>query len=396
MLRQLWTMTSFDLRQRLRDKSVVLFALVVPLALMSVLHLIMGNLIDDELEPVTVAIAAEADGLGAGIRGALESTDLDLTLDERSADAVRDDVDAGRAELGIIVPTGPEGTHGQPAEAGGSTDGDEATVTVVAGDSGGPEVGIVLAVVRAAVDRHNAVGVVGRAGGALDLAPNVLGDVTAQVGAGRPDIGFEEGRAPSEQLGAGASLVAGQAGLFLIFTVSFGVLGLIAEREQGTMPRLRSMPMPTGLIVAAKALVGLVLGFVATSVLLLLGSWLFDISFGPAPLVGLVVLAAVVAATSLIFLIARVARTGEQASIAQTIFAVVLGIAGGSFFPIAATGWGAVVLDLNPIAAFVRGLGITAGGGGLDQLGTPLVTMLGFAAVMALAARLVPDRGVTS
>lgn len=381
MLRRLWTMTSFDLRQRLRDKSVPLFALVVPLALMSVLHLIMGNLVDDELAPVTVAIAASENELGTGIRGALGSTDLDLTLTERPPAAVRGDVDAGRADLGILIPAGPT---------------DDADVSVVDGDNGGPEVGIVLAVVRAAVDQHNAVAVAGQAGSTLGLTRDALADVTDAVTAARPGISLEEARAPREQLDVGASLVAGQAGLFLIFTVSFGALGLIAEREQGTMPRLRSMPMPTGLIVAAKALVGLVLGFVATSVLLALGSWLFDTSFGPVPLVGLVVLAAVVAATSLVFLIARIARTGEQASVAQAIFAIVLGIAGGSFFPIDATGWVAVALDLNPIAAFVHGLGITAAGGGLTRLAAPLATMLGFAVVMTLAARLVPDRGMTS
>ena len=63
----------------------------------------------------------------------------------------------------------------------------------------------------------------------------------------------------------------------------------------------------------------------------------------------------------LTFVIARVARTAEQANIAQSILAMVLGIAGGAFFPVRATGFAATLLDLNPIAAFIRGLGITAG-----------------------------------
>ncbi|HLS49774.1 MAG TPA: ABC transporter permease, partial [Actinomycetaceae bacterium] len=187
-------------------------------------------------------------------------------------------------------------------------------------------------------------------------------------------------------------IVAGQTGMFLIFTVSFGVIGLITEREEGTMTRLRSMPMPAGLIVAAKAGGGFILGLIATTVLLTIGTLLFDVSFGSVPLVALVVVAGVLAATSLVFLIARVARTAEQAGVAQAITAIVLGIAGGAFFPLAASGWVATVLDLNPIAAFIRGLGITAGGGGLGQLGTPLATMLIFAIVMIVLSRLVPDR----
>ncbi|MDD9206315.1 ABC transporter permease, partial [Georgenia sp. 10Sc9-8] len=202
-----------------------------------------------------------------------------------------------------------------------------------------------------------------------------------------------EGRAADEQLSATAGLVAGQAGLFLLFTVGFGVLGLVAEREQGTMARLRSMPMQPGLIVAAKGLVSFVLGVVATSVLLTVGTFLFDVSFGSPVAVGVVVLCAVAAATSLMFIIARVARTAEQANIMQSIFALVLGIAGGAFFPVAATGLAGELLDLNPIAAFTRALGITSGGGGVADLGAPVSVMLGFTVVCLVLSRLVPDRG---
>src|SRR5690625_6359730 len=68
-MRQLVTMAASDLRQRLRDKSVVIFALVVPLALMTVLNLIMGGLDDPDPEPVTVAFAAPADDAMADVIG---------------------------------------------------------------------------------------------------------------------------------------------------------------------------------------------------------------------------------------------------------------------------------------------------------------------------------------
>jgi ABC-2 type transport system permease protein len=51
------------------------------------------------------------------------------------------------------------------------------------------------------------------------------------------------------------------------------------------------------------------------------------------------------------------------------------------------------VLDLNPVAAFMRGLGITAGGGGITDIGVPVAIMLGFAVVMVVRPALVPDRG---
>jgi ABC-2 type transport system permease protein len=77
----------------------------------------------------------------------------------------------------------------------------------------------------------------------------------------------------------------------------------------------------------------------------------------------------------------------------QSILALVLGMAGGAFFPIASTGLADRLISLNPISAFTRGLGITSGGGGLADIGVPVGIMLGFAAVSFALSRLVPDRG---
>ncbi len=56
----LWVMTLSDLRQRIRDRSVLIFALVVPLALMFVFNLTFGGATDLDLEPVTVGVSAPA------------------------------------------------------------------------------------------------------------------------------------------------------------------------------------------------------------------------------------------------------------------------------------------------------------------------------------------------
>jgi ABC-2 type transport system permease protein len=187
--------------------------------------------------------------------------------------------------------------------------------------------------------------------------------------------------------------VAGQTGLFLLFTVGFGVLGLLAEREEGTLARLQASPVARGTIITAKALVGFILGVTATTILLTAGSMLFGVSFGSPAVVALLVLAVAASATSLTFVVARLVRSAEQANIAQSILGMVLGIAGGAFFPIEASGFLATLMDLNPIAAFIRGLGITSGGGGVADVAVPLAVMLGFAAAATLASRLLPDRG---
>lgn len=385
-MRQLWTMTASDLRQRVRDRSVIIFALIVPLALMFVFNLTSGGVASPTLEPVTVAVSTPPDDtLAATVTAAITEVDgLEVTVDQVSADEARARAQSGKAELGVVIPEG----FGDAVRQGS-----EAVVAVTEGDGSGIESDIVLSVMQGVLTQLSAGSVTAAAGAQAGVPAADLGALAQQVATQPPDINLTEGTASSEQLSSTGALVAGQAGLFLLFTVGFGVLGLVAEREQGTLSRLRSMPMRTGLIVAAKGLVSYILGVVATGVLLIAGSTFFDVSFGSPVAVAALILCAVAAATSLMFVIARVARTTEQASVLQSILAIVLGIAGGAFFPLTTTGLVDTLTGLNPIAAFTRGLGITSGGGGLGDIGVPVAIMLGFAVVGLAVSRLVPDRG---
>ena len=388
-MRQLLVLTASDLLQRIRDKSVIIFALVVPLALMSVFNLVFGSTDDLELEPVTVAISAPANDelaqvLTSVVRDLDGADELDVTVVEVDATAGRRQVEDGGAAIALLVPDGfgEAGRAGQPV-----------TVEAVRGDEAGIEADIVLSVVDGLLGQFASGAVTARAAMAEGVSHTDIAALVEQATQGGPAYELTRGAASDEQLDAGAALVAGQAGLFLLFTVSFGVTGLLLDRETGTLARLRSMPIRGGLIVASKALVSFVLGVVATGVLLAVGSVLFNADFGSVPAVAVLVLCVTAAGTSLMFLVVRIARTSEQASIMTSIAALVLGIAGGAFFPISAAGSFAWLLDLNPVAALLRGLGITSGGGGLADIGVPVAIMLGFGAFTLAVSRLVPDRG---
>ncbi|WP_029662887.1 ABC transporter permease [Cellulomonas sp. KRMCY2] len=385
-MRPLWIMTASDLRQHVRDRSVVIFALIVPLALMLVFNVTFVGSQDVELDEITVAWSAPADDeLAAHVLDAALGLDAIFVRSmPMVAGEVRAAVESGEAALGVVVPEG---------FTAAVTSGEAVVVEVVQGEDGGIETAVVISVMQSVLDQLAAGTVAATAGAQLGLPAEQLAAIAQTAATAGPAITLTEGRASAEQLSGSASLVAGQAALFLLFTAGFGVLGLVAEREQGTLARLRSMPMRRGLVVAAKGLGSYILGVVATTVLLVVGSRLFDVSFGSPAAVAVLVLCVVASAVSLMFVIARVARTAEQASIVQSILALVLGMAGGSFFPITGSGLAGLLLDLNPIAAFLRGLGITYGGGGLGAIGTPVLIMLGFAVVCGAASRLVPDRG---
>ncbi len=389
-MRQVWIMTVSDLRQRVRDKSVVIFALIVPLALMFVFNLTFGNTGDAELDPVTVAVAAPADDPMAThlLDGALGIDAVQVTrVDAADAEEVRRLVDSGDVALGVIV----------PAEFGQSlTSGAGPTVQVLEGDASNLSATVVEYALDAVLERLTSAAKAATAAAFAGVPTDQLQAVAEAAATAGPRFATTEGETSTEQLSFAGSLVAGQAGLFLLFTVGFGVLGLLAEREQGTLARLQSMPMRPDLIVAAKGLVASIMGVVATAVLLTVGGMFFDVSFGSVVPVAALVLSVVAAGVSLVFVVARVARTAEQAQVSQSILGMVLGMSAGAFFPITASGFLGTLLDLNPIAAFMHGLGITTGGGGLGDIGGPVAIMLGFAALAALASRLVPDRGAAA
>lgn len=389
-MRQLWTIVGFDLRQRLRDKSILIFGIAVPLALMGVLNLLLGGFDESpELGPVTVAASVPADDpLAPTIVDVLTGLDvMDVTVKDMPADEVDDYVADGDAAVGITVDDG----FAQTVSTGR-----QARVEIIEGDSSGLEADVVISVVQGTVDQLTAGVVATVAGSAEGLSPDELATVGRTAATPSDHIALIEGQASNEQLSTKGTLVAGQTGLFLLFTVGFGVLALLAEREQGTMARLQSMPMRRSTVVLAKSLTGFLLGVFATSFLLTVGSLLFGVDFGDVLAVAVLIVTAVAAATSLTFIVARVARTAEQANVMQSIVAVVLGMAGGAFFPIPATGLAATIIDVNPIAAFIRGLGITSGGGDLADLGTPLSIMVGFAVVCLLVSRVIPDRAATT
>src|SRR5690606_20890908 len=190
---------------------------------------------------------------------------------ETDAASVQSRAEAGDARLGIIIPEG---------FSRGVMNGEPSEIKASEGEGAGIESDVVISVVKGFLDRADASSVAAAAGSRLGAAPAEVGAIAQQVATGTPPVTLAQGQASDEQLDPKGALVAGQAGLFLMFTVSFGVLGLLEERENGTLPRLRSMPMKGYLIVLSKVLSRFVLAAVASATLLQAGGTRCDVAVG--------------------------------------------------------------------------------------------------------------------
>ncbi|GGK55911.1 ABC transporter permease [Ornithinimicrobium pekingense] len=384
---RLLVMVGTDLLRHLRNLSALMYAVVVPLALIYVMNLLIGSVDELEINPVTVAVAVpEGDELAAVLPQVLEAAGegLDLTVRAAPAEEVVGLVDDGSAGVGVVVPEG----FGADLVAGAGPQ-----VQVTLADGLGLEGTVVTSIVDGALADLTAGTRTAAAAATLGVPPTELPGIARSLQETTAPVTWREGEAADEQLTLSENIVAGQAGMFLFFTVGFGVLALVEEREQGTLRRLLSMPVRPWTVVAAKALGSFVLGLLSMGVLLTVSSLLFDgVELGSPVAVGVLVVLMVAAATSLTFVVATVARTAEQANIAQSIIAIALGMFGGAFFQLNLSGPLGALLLANPVTAFVRGLGITAGGGGVGDLGVPALVLLGFTAVCLLAAWLLPGR----
>lgn len=389
MMRSFLTLVGHDLAQQLRDRSMLLFAVVIPLSLAFVFSLAFSGFDEIELDPVTVAVSAPegdwgADAVREVLAGAPEQG-LPVTVQQAGADEVTWFVEVGTADVGLVIPDG----FAEALAAGSGAD-----VELRLGEDAGLSGQILAGLVRSTVQRMDADSATIAAVAASPEAGSVdIAEVSRQLVQAQPQLVVEQREVSGRTLSASSGIVAGQAGMFLFFTVGFVVLTLLTEREWGTLARLRTMPIPRWLLPLAKAFVALLLGVTSTMVILVAGSlFLNGVHFGSWAVVLPLVVAVVAAATSVMFIILKVARTSEQASLAMSIIAITLGIGGGTFFRLPSEGRVADLVQINPVAALGRGLGITAGGGGLVDLAPVLLTLLAFTAAVLLIARVLPGR----
>ncbi len=372
---------SKDLRLRLRDRSVLLFALIAPLGLM----LVLSSVFPDEGALRIRAVVVDEDG---GVVGEAFRTDLvarllveevitdgrTLTRDEALA-AVRD----GSVSVAWVVPQGTSAT----VAAGGTF-----TLEVV----GNPDRTLAVSVARSVAAGFTgevtrvtaAVSTVVVATGAPPDAALIAAVRDAAASTPRPAV-VTQRTVASLRLPQRDQLTAGMAVFFLLFTVQLGVLGLLEERQQGTLPRLRAAPVPIGTVLAGKALGALLLGLTSMTVLALAARGLLGASWGPPLGTAIAVVAVTVAAAAIMAAVGTFARSADQASNLQSIVAVGLGLLGGVFVP--ARGLVAETLALlSPHHWFLTGLGAAASEGEWVAVLPSAAAQLGIAAVAVAVA----------
>ena len=371
-----WLICAKDLKARLRDRSALLIGIVVPLALAFIFNVIFSGVSGGSgvisLGVVDADHGAASQAFTKQVLPAVNRSGLITIRPEASAARARALAADGTLDAVIVIPAGFSARvqGGQPA-----------SMQVIGNVDAGISAEVARSITQAYAAELNRVRlsvatVVASRGGAGDT--QALG---AQAAATATPVAVSDVSAQTKQLDTKSFFAAGMAVFFLFFTVQFGVTSLLEERSEGTLARLLAAPIGRGSILGGKLLVSFLLGVVSMAVLAVATSLLFGAHWGNPLGVAVLIVAAIAAAMGIMALIATLAKNAEQAANWQSVVAVVLGLLGGTFFPVSqAPGVLSTLTFFAPQAWFLRGLGDLRGGS-LGVVWVPVLAMLGFAVV---------------
>lgn len=331
-----------------RDRWALVLSFVVPIAFFSILALVFGGIGERRVPTVRLAVMDEdRTEASALLVGALER-EAALVVDRRvvgpgepARDAARRLVERGDAPAAVVVPAGfGERLARFPVkqltvELFGDPVGDPVAFRVAEGL-------LQRALLVAAPDRL--VGGVTRwiedeAGPLTPAQRHLLAEMSAGDGGSGPfqviatDVRAQAGREGRKAI---SYYAAGIGVMFLLFTMTSAMRGLITEQETGTLERLLATGLRMNRLLLARWLFATLLGCVQLAVMFLWGWAVFGVElFGHGHLPGVAVMTLAAAATAATFglVLGTACRTQAQLQGLSTVVILLMSALGGSMVP---------------------------------------------------------------
>ncbi len=369
-----------DLKLMFRDRAALTFMLLAPFLLTIGMGFVTGRFSGGSsgLSNIPVVIVnLDKQDLGNALEDLFSSAELsDLMEPTASSDpeTARQSIDDNQASAAIIIP---EGFTASIIPADGAMfdpnyiQPEPVKVEVYSNPSSPTSAGVVKAIVDEFISRveegrtSGMTSVVGLMSNGLLNPLNVENEASALF----QNVDESESSAITlKKNTAGADAVdfdmlayfaPGMALMFLMYTVSYGGRSILAERAQGTLPRLMISPTHTAQVLGGKVLGIFFTGVAQVGILILASTLFFQVKWGDPLGVAVLILAAVFGASGWGMLITALARTPAQVGSTGSAIMLIFGILGGSF------------INLEQMPAFLRTISkITPNAWGLDGFTT--------------------------
>lgn len=365
-----------DLRQKVRDRSAIIMAIVAPFALAALFALVIPS---SATGFHTSYVVVDLDGgslagiLRNDVLGSLASADVaDISTAATEAEA-RASVEDGQAAAAIVIPAG----FSTAVQAGQATE-----LRLLASANSGLSVAVARSILERFATGLEAVQLsvaTTLLAGGQPPDPAAIAELAGRAAALTDPIRLSDSAAATRSAGYATFYGASMAILFLFFTTGFGIATLLGERRNGTLARMLAGPVAPSTVLLGKVITSFVLGFVATTVLVIATTLALGAAWGPPLPLAVLIGAAVLAATGISTLVTTLAKTEDQAGSFNAIVAMTLGVLGGTFFPLSQAPEVLANASLvTPHAWFFRGIDeLAAPGADIAAIALPVVVLLG-------------------
>jgi ABC-2 type transport system permease protein len=357
---RLWAIVLKEMRQLRRDR--ITLAMIVGIPVMQLV--LFGYAINLNLRGLDAAIADQAGTAGsrALVMDMLATGVVAPVRDARTPQELMSLLERGEISVGIVIPPDFERRR---------IDGREVAQVLVDGSD---------TVVQSA---------------AIQLAQVPLRATPIDNDRSRQGVGPKGGPISvvsfyNPQRRSAVNIVPGLIGIILTMTmVMFTSVAIVRERERGNMELLIATPLSRSELMIGKVLPYAAIGLVQTTLVLLLGIWLFQVPVNGSVLdVYLASILLIVANLTLGLLISTKAQSQFQ-SMQMTMFVFLPSILlSGFMFPFAGmpklVQWLAELLPLTHFLRLIRGIMLR--GAGLFELWPEVLALLAFTAVMMTLA----------
>jgi ABC-2 type transport system permease protein len=393
-----------DLSIIFRDRTALLLMLVAPVVLTFGMALISGRLTGSSgptLAEIPAAVVNLDGGtIGAELEAAFSSTELaDLLKPQQAADATaaRALVDGNEAAAAVIIPPG-----FTDSITGVKNPTVEDRVEVYANPERAVSAQVVTAVVESFIQQIELGRVSGQVAVERMLAENIIAPNQAQ----KAGLAIGSGAATARDSAVSVRLVSSEKSVtesaafdpmsyfapsmaifFLMYTVSLGGKSLLDEKNNGTLSRLASAPVPESAILGGKMLGIYLLAVAQMSILVLVNTLVFNVRFGDPVALAALVAALAAAASAWGILLAALARTAGQVTTWGMALMLTFGVLGGNFVSVAGMPeWFRLLSKITPNAWGIDGFVALGLGDALPQIAGKLAAMLVMAAVLFAAS----------
>ncbi|MCC6500510.1 MAG: ABC transporter permease [Anaerolineales bacterium] len=387
-----------DLKLMFRDRAALLLMLLTPFLLTLGMGLVTGQFSGDNNSGISdipvVIVNLDNDSLGNALVDIFNSDDLaDLVEPASSQDpeAARRQVDEDEVAAAIIIPAG---FTQSVIPQGNAAPNEELTIEFYSNPSRPTSAGIVKAILDGFLARLDEM----RLGGVTTITqllasgriqPQDANQVGEEIGerlqsaaangneATAITLNTSTSEEEANEFNALAYFAPGMALMFLMYTVSYGGRSILAEKAEGTLPRLLVSPTNSTQVLGGKVFGIFLMG--AAQMLILIGAstLFFGLNWGNTLSVILLVLVAVFGATGWGLLITALARTPAQIGSVGSAVMLIFAMLGGSFIQL--DNLPAIIQTIGritPNAWAMDGFLTLALGGTLTLLSPPILALL--------------------